>query len=183
MSSYVCKWTIKEIQDFLERSGLEQYQETFLKNGIDGDILTEMDEFDLTLLSIEDKDKDLILSIMKKSKISLNEFKREECVILPIPTQRADNLLYHSEPSCLTNSPGSTNINEKTSSDPLSLKDPTRKSRSGSLVIFQRTNSNSPGLLPKKNRSHISIPVPRIQIDSDEKISEWDEKMVCISLT
>jgi len=141
------------VQDWLQQNGLEQYQETFWKNEIDGGVLTEMDDFDLVILSIEYKDQDLILNIVKKAKKSLKQIKMVQ---------------KYQQEECLSDRP-----EQHTRNSLLKIN---------SLNIFSDKRSNTDSGTPRKHRSHISAPIPRIQIDEYEDINLWNTREVIVFL-
>ena len=156
MSKDVCDWTVPDVGNWLQSNNLQQYQDTFLKNVICGDILTEMDDFDLVILEIEDDDKNLILSIIKEAKKSLRIKKKA----LRVPPMRPKD--------------------QDRNPDPIDKLGILERKRSISLIINRNCKSESgcsPRLFSKKRRS--KIPIPNIQIDGNEEISAWGEQDVC----
>lgn len=83
----VCDWSQKDVQEWLGNNNLKKYIETFVKNEIDGDTLTMVDEHDMEILSIDLDDRDIILDLVLEAQRSEN-LKKQDVHVTRCSTDR-----------------------------------------------------------------------------------------------
>jgi hypothetical protein len=185
----ICDWKVGDVQGWLTSHNLEIYKPTFLKNCIDGDTLTDMDDLDLVILEIEDSDKHLILNLIKEAKSSFTE-KKERLLDSSDDSDISilDDITYRKCHSDRSDSPKTVTINDRRCHSD-------RSDSPKTVTIIDRRYHSNEISLPKKNGSlynkrlmvdsrkkrgsrDITPPIFRIQIDPNEDIEEWSEKDV-----
>ncbi len=189
--TYICDWTLEDVQDWLRETNHGQYCPNFLKNGIDGEILTEMDDFDLVLLDIDTLDVSFFSCFIKKAKEDLTSKLQKKIL------DQARQKLIHDE-IC------EASFSRKKLSNESCIIGKSRSEYSGSPEMqadyFCKKRNSDELVLPKNkvspfnkrlsvrpfkrrgSRESVSPPIFRIQIDSDEKVREWTVSNVGVFL-
>ncbi len=68
MDSNVINWNVEQVGNWLKQNELEHHVARFEKEGIDGSVLVDMDEFDFVILEIETCDQASIWELMEWAK-------------------------------------------------------------------------------------------------------------------
>jgi len=195
---YICDWDERNVQDWLRKHDLEKYGATFLKNEVNGDDLTDMDELDLIILEINEDDYHAFLSLIFEAKKSLeqkhsdqNKFfppKRRLNIIFPqFPEYeepagefcQSERVITRSAPvyvdrTCHTSRPErfrTNKITHKGNSHPTKMSLTQNKSCS----LFNKNLVINSWRM--KNKCDIP-PISNIEFNNSKKIKDWSEKDV-----
>lgn len=97
MSKPLLDYDVLDVAVFLTEIGLPQYSQLFFEQGIDGELLVDLDDDDLVYVPVDDKDhRQYILNKVAEYNLKKPEppMTKLECVLFKVSTWIAENAEY-----------------------------------------------------------------------------------------